>query len=141
LGGQSGRDGRVDSRLGQEFVHAIHPAAPERLVLIKQRRCRCEAATVAPNQSLAALLAFGDQLGSLQHGHMLLDGSEAHVVVRCERRHGLFTLQHPSDDVPSSAISQRGKDPVDTELTHMIYNHVVARYAWSPGNATGSGKK
>ena len=82
-----------------------------------------------PNDPFATMGMFGHEAGSLQHGDVLLHGSERHVVGARQLRDRCLAAEGPSDDVASRRIGERPEDPVDlavTELHCVIYNHMVA---------------
>jgi len=57
----------------------------------------------------AAILAFGHQPGTLQHGHVFLHGGKRHVVMRGEFAHGRVGVHDPRQDVATRRIGERRK--------------------------------
>jgi hypothetical protein len=61
----------------------------------------------------AAVFSLGDQLGSLQHGHVLLHGGERHLVTRGQLTHGRVGSHDPGQDVSARGIRQRAEQLVE----------------------------
>src|SRR5690606_20132580 len=78
------------SVLLEQCVDAGDAAPPDPLELGEHRGDRPDRLDVAAGQLLAAATALGEQAGALQHGDMLLDRGEAHVVVRRQGGDGVL---------------------------------------------------
>ena len=81
---------------------------------------------IRPDELFAAVSSLGDEIGPLEHSHVLLDGGEAHVVATGQRRHRYVLEHRPADDVATRAIGKRPEDPVDVLVGERFYNHLVA---------------
>ncbi|HWD24217.1 MAG TPA: hypothetical protein VG368_02025, partial [Acidimicrobiales bacterium] len=74
----------------------------------------------------------------LEHGHVLLHGGKAHVVVARKRRNRLLTRDGTLEDVSTRPIRERLEDVIDVCVRqNTTYNHVVALYVSNPRNARG----
>ena len=80
---------------------------------------------VAANELLAPAPVLRDELGPLQHRHVLLDGGEAHRVAPRETGHALLVVEDDRDDVPSGRVGEGVEDAVGSFLVAKIYNHLV----------------
>jgi hypothetical protein len=68
---------------------------------------------------------FGHQLGSFEHGDVLLHGSERHVVARSELADRRVGRHDSSQDVASSGIGQRAEQLVENFCRWLTCNHMV----------------
>ena len=73
----------------------------------------------------AAVLPLGDQLGSFEHGHVLLHGGKRHLIARGQLADGRVGVHHPSQDVAPRGVGQRAEQLVEVVRRWLIYNHLV----------------
>jgi hypothetical protein len=52
------------------------------------------------------ILAFGDQLSTFQHGHVLLHGCERHLVSGRQLADRRLGIHHAREDVPPRGVGQ-----------------------------------
>jgi len=84
-----------------------------------------------------AVPLFGHQVGFLEHGDVLLNGREAHLVAAGEGRNGLLTLDRVHQDVASGGVGKGMEDPIHVDVAVHTCNHMVVRYPDHPRNAIG----
>ena len=80
---------------------------------------------VASHALRAAVSSFGDQLGSFENRHVLLHGSERHVVVRRQLGDRRVGIHHPGQDVASCGVGQRPEELVEDPWRGLTCNHMV----------------
>jgi hypothetical protein len=77
---------------------------------------------------LAAVCTLLNETRALEHGHVLLDGGEAHLVPRGQIGHGWGFRERPRQDVPPRAIGQGTEQLVERFVVRFTtYNHSVVR--------------
>jgi len=69
---------------------------------------------VASHALRAAVLPLGDQLGSFEHGYVLLHGSERHLVTRGQLADGRVGAHHSGQDVAPRGVGQRAEQLVES---------------------------
>lgn len=79
----------------------------------------------------AAVLPLGDQLGSFEHGHVLLHGGKRHLIARGQLADGRVRVHHPGQDVAPRGVGQRAEQLVEVVRRWLIYNHMVV-YSSTP---------
>ena len=73
----------------------------------------------------AAVLPLGDQLGSFEHGHVLLHGGKRHLIARGQLADGRVGVHHPGQDVAPRGVGQRAEQLVKRVRRWLTYNHMV----------------
>ena len=73
----------------------------------------------------AAVLPLGDQLGSFEHGDVLLHGSKRHLIARGQLADGRVGVHHPGQDVAPRGVGQRAEQLVEVVRRWLMYNHLV----------------
>ena len=111
----------VSGGCGEEVVHPGDAAAPERLQLGEHHAHRPHRLHVAAGQGLATLPTLGQQARSLQHGDVLLDGGEAHVVALRQRRDGVLAGQHSPQDVAPGPVGEGVEPGVRPGLVRLVH--------------------
>ena len=81
------------------------------------------------DDALASLRVLGHEAGAFQHGDVLLDRGEGHVVPRGERRdRHLLSRENARDDVPARRVGEGAKELVQLRIAQIVtYNHMVVR--------------
>ncbi|GAA2980484.1 hypothetical protein GCM10010460_15070 [Microbacterium terrae] len=83
---------------------------------------------IRPHPALAPLGALDDELGGLEHRHVLLNRGERHVVRRREFRHRRFAGERPAQDVAPGRIAERPEEAIECIIIESkFYNHLVVR--------------
>ena len=118
--------------VGEQRIEAIDPASPDAFEVVEQRLSATDPVWVAADKSLTSLLALVHESCSFQHGDVLLDGSERHVVLSGELRDRRFVAQRSADDVAPGRVGEGPEDPVhlvvtEVDSTFNFYNHLVVR--------------
>jgi hypothetical protein len=81
---------------------------------------------IAGHELRAAVLALGHQLGTFQHGYVLLHSCKRHRITRRQLADGRFGAHHASQDVAPRRIGQRAKQLVERGGRWLsMYNHTV----------------
>jgi hypothetical protein len=107
---------------------------PAFLELGKQAIGQAQRLGRARDALLAAFFPLGDELGALEHGHVLLDGCERHVVPRGQLGDGRVGVHHPGQDVAPGRVGERGEQLVQGLRRRLsIYNHLVVYRSTPPG--------
>ena len=86
---------------------------------------------IASHALRAAVLPLGDQPGSFEHGHVLLDSGERHLIARGELGDGRVGVHHPGQDVAPRGVGQRAEQVVEVERRWLRYNHLVVYHTTS----------
>ena len=73
----------------------------------------------------AAVLPLGDQLGSFEHGHVLLHGGKRHLIARGQLADGRVGVHHTRQDVAPRGVGQRAEQLIEVVRRWLIYNHLV----------------
>jgi hypothetical protein len=88
-----------------------------------------EPGAVGGDQLLAAICTLLDETRALEHGDVLLYGSEAHLVLRSKSGHRRRVGERPHQNVASRAIGQGTKKLVECLFAlFLTCNHLVVRY-------------
>ena len=95
---------------------------------VEQFGCPPQCLRVSVHDLLPAALLLRDQCRPLQHGHVFLDGGEAHRVPAREPGHRLALPHRQGEDVAPRRIRQRLEDAVGLVARKLIYNHLVVDY-------------
>lgn len=96
------------------------------LELVQQPGRTTQGVGVAGHTLGAAVLPFRDQPGSLQDGHVFLDGGKRHVVVSSQLADGRVGVHDPFQDVATRGVGERPEQLVQAMRRGLlIYNHLV----------------
>ena len=81
---------------------------------------------IAGHALRAAVLPLGHQLGTFQHGHVLLHGCKRHLVSRGQLADRRVGVHHARQDVTPRGIGQRPEQMIQVVgRRRSIYNHMV----------------
>lgn len=99
--------------LREQGVQTIHPAAPDLFVPIQQLLRPPEDLGIGAYEPFPTVRMLGDQTCAFEHGHVLLDGGEGHLVVLSQPRHRRLTQQGSADDVAAGPVREGTEQPID----------------------------
>ena len=106
---------------------------PAFLELRKQAVGQPKRIRAAGDALFAAFLPLRDELGPLEHGHVLLDGRERHVVARRQLGDGRVGVHHPGQDVAPRRVRERAEQLIQGLRRRLsIYNHLVVYRSMRP---------
>lgn len=99
---------------------------PAQLELFEQATGAAHHVEVAGHALGAAVLPFGDEAGTFQHGDVLLYCGKRHLVARGEFADGRIRVHDPRQDVAARGVGQRTEQLVE-HLGRVLptYNHLV----------------
>ncbi len=83
---------------GEEVADSVDAISPQRLELVEDLCRLTDCLDVRSDELLAAVSLLGDDVRSLEHGHMLLYGGKAHVVAAGERRDRALAVHRSGND-------------------------------------------
>jgi hypothetical protein len=89
------------------------PRLPALLELCEQAIGTAHRVGVAGDALRAAVLPLGHQLGTFQHGHVLLHGRKRHVVTGGQLADGRVGVQHARQDVAACGVGQGAEQLVE----------------------------
>jgi hypothetical protein len=110
---------------GQQLVQPDDAHEPAFLEFREQLVGAAHGVRVASHALRAAVSSFGDQLGSFEHGHVLLHGGERHVVVRRQLGDGRVGIHYPGQDVAPCSVGERPEQLIEDTRRRLTYNHMV----------------
>ena len=110
----------------EKLLEAVEAIEPHRLQLVEQALRPTHGVDVAPHELLATAAVLQDEIGTFEHGDVLLHGGEAHVVATSECRDRTVADHRAPHDVAARAIRERLEQPVHVVVAQSIYNHMVA---------------
>src|SRR5690606_17948335 len=117
-------------RLRQQVIEAGDARPPQLFVSGEERPCTGDHLGVRADEALASFGAFDDEPCLFEHGHVLLDRGERHLVVARQLGHRLLALDRPAQDVAPGRRRQCVEHTVDLRFAEfMMYNHLVVRYS------------
>ena len=87
---------------------------------------------VAGHALRTAIPALGDQSGPLEHGHVLLHGSERHVVAPRQLADRRVGVHHAREDVPPRGVGERAEQLVEVVRRRLTYNQMVVNASTRP---------
>lgn len=112
---------------------------PPLFELSEQRVGATQGVRVAGNALGAAVLAFGDQLRTLQNGDVLLHGCERHFVARGQVADRRVGGQYASQNVAPCGIGQRPEEAIEVFGRRLpICNHMVVDTSTPAGAGNGA---
>ena len=112
--------------LGEDLVHACDAVAPQLLESVERGAGVAQSIASGAYERFAPSPLFGDQLGPLEHGDMLVHRSETHWVPSGQCREGLLLGEKRQEHVPTCRIGQGVENGVDALAVSLkIYNHMV----------------
>jgi hypothetical protein len=118
---------------GKQLVQLSDVRDPAFLELRKQAVGQPKRVRSAGDALLAAVPSLRDELRPLEHGDVLLDGGERHVVARRQLGDRRVGVHDPGQDVAAGRIGQRAEQLIQSLRCRLsIYNHLVVYRSTRP---------